>query len=736
MRQFVVFLLFLISQLSFAQTAEDRWVQDSLQLYLDGIEKRIQTENRQEAITLIQLVYNQGEKTLAPEIFDLFSDLIKDTRLQDQPDVLGTTFHYLGNLEFYRGQTEAAKSNFEQALIHYAEGGREKDAAGMAMNLGIIKERQSDYQGAIDSYLVAIPIFSQADDLAGLAVALENLGLAYSYQGEYRKALTYLNETDSVLSIRTDPEDSRWTNLFYNKSNVHLNIGNLDSALNFALKGLRISEKNEDWSQANAGHLYLTKIYERLEDWDNWRLYLNKARDFATKKENKLILAELDYELADYFLDQEQFDSARFYVDRGLAFFDESKQSEGGTRGRILRGRIHFRQENFPQAIADYQEALAVMNSDQSREIASIYHNLGTSYARTGQFVLAEDFLKKALALRSEFGQPNGLRDVYFALADLYARSGNYQLAYESQIAYKQYSDSVLNETRVKQLLETQTAFETEKKDQEIELLNQQSQVQGLKAERQQAQIYLAIGGIFMFLVVAALFYNRSRVKQKANDLLTQKNQKIEKQNQEREMLLKEIHHRVKNNLQIISSLLSMQTRRMNDLKMIDAMKESQSRVKTMALIHEKLYQYDNLSAINMREYLIQLSDFLTQTYRTDKKIQVEIDSEEINLDIDTAIPLGLITNELLSNALKYAFEDTQTGTIKIKLAATGPGEFELLVADTGKGLSQDMDIERSPTLGLRLVNSLTRQINGTMNVQSQGGTSFLIQFKESSLAA
>lgn len=736
MRRILTFLLCLISQLSFSQTEKDSWVQDSLQLYIEGVEKRIQSDNRSEAITLIQLVYDQGSKTLAPEIFDFFLDLIEDPRLENKQDVLGTAYHYLGNLEFYRGQTDAAKSNFEQALVYYDEGGREKDAAGMAMNLGIIKERQSDYEGAIESYLVAIPIFSKADDLAGLAVALENLGLAYSYQGEYRKALEYLSQTDSVLTIRTDPEDSRWTNLFYNKSNVHLNIGNLDSALHFVLKGLRISEKNEDWSQANAGHLYLTKIYERLEDWDNWRLYLDKARDFATEKENRLILAELDFELADYFLDQERFDSARFYVDKGLAFFDESKQSEGGTRGRILRGRINFRQENFAGAIADYEEALAVMNSDKSREIASIYHNLGTSYARTGEFDLAENFLKKALILRTEFGQPNGLRDVYFALADLYQRKGDYRNAYESQIAYKQYSDSVLNENRTKQLLETQTAFETEKKDQEIELLNQQSQVQGLKAERQQAQIYLAIGGIFMFLVVAALFYNRSRVKQKANELLTQKNQKIEKQNQEREMLLKEIHHRVKNNLQIISSLLSMQTRRMNDLKMIDAMKESQSRVKTMALIHEKLYQYDNLSAINMREYLVQLSDFLTQTYRSDKKIEVEIESEEINLDIDTAIPLGLITNELLSNALKYAFEDAETGTIKIKLKETGPGEFELLVADTGKGLDQDIDIERSPTLGLRLVNSLTRQINGTMNVESQGGTTFLIHFKESSLAA
>ncbi len=179
-----------------------------------------------------------------------------------------------------------------------------------------------------------------------------------------------------------------------------------------------------------------------------------------------------------------------------------------------------------------------------------------------------------------------------------------------------------------------------------------------------------------------------------------------------------------------------MQTRTLSDNKTIDAMKESQSRIKTMALIHEKLYQYDNLARINMNEYMQQLSNFLSETYRSEKEIEVIIDSENINLDIDTAVPLGLITNELLSNALKYAFEDVEKGQIKIQLFKDISGTYTLTISDSGKGLAADMDIEKSKSLGLKLVRTLTRQINGNLTISSNPGATFSIAFSETQVAA
>ena len=155
-----------------------------------------------------------------------------------------------------------------------------------------------------------------------------------------------------------------------------------------------------------------------------------------------------------------------------------------------------------------------------------------------------------------------------------------------------------------------------------------------------------------------------------------------------------------------------------------------------MALIHEKLYQYENLSKINMQEYIQQLSDFLTQTYRSDKDIKITINAADINLDMDMAVPLGLITNELLSNSLKYAFEDRNQGEIIINFSQKDRGSYTLLIKDTGKGLDDQLDIENAKSLGLKLVKTLTRQINGQLKIVSQPGASFEIEFTELDLAA
>jgi two-component sensor histidine kinase len=137
-----------------------------------------------------------------------------------------------------------------------------------------------------------------------------------------------------------------------------------------------------------------------------------------------------------------------------------------------------------------------------------------------------------------------------------------------------------------------------------------------------------------------------------------------------------------------------------------------------------------------MNEYMRQLSDFLSQTYRSEKEINVVIESEDISLDIDTAVPLGLITNELLSNALKYAFEDMEQGQISIKLLKDVDGNYTLTISDTGKGLAADLDIEKSKSLGLKLVRTLTRQINGNLSISSNPGATFSIVFSAAPLAA
>jgi two-component sensor histidine kinase len=204
----------------------------------------------------------------------------------------------------------------------------------------------------------------------------------------------------------------------------------------------------------------------------------------------------------------------------------------------------------------------------------------------------------------------------------------------------------------------------------------------------------------------------------------------------EKEVLLKEIHHRVKNNMQIISSILKLQVRYIEDESMRDIFVETQNRINSMALIHEKLYQTKTLSVIDFHKYIKSLADSLIAIYGTNLGlIHVKINAENIYLDIDDAIPGGLIINELLSNALKHAFKDSGKGDIFVDFYLVNDDEIVIIVKDNGIGLPKDIDLDTTQSLGLRLVKILTEQIQGNIEVCLNKGTEFIITFQSKGLS-
>ena len=220
-------------------------------------------------------------------------------------------------------------------------------------------------------------------------------------------------------------------------------------------------------------------------------------------------------------------------------------------------------------------------------------------------------------------------------------------------------------------------------------------------------------------------------------ELKRSKNQ-LQKALKEKEMLLKEIHHRVKNNLMIISNLLELQSHYIKDKTDFNFFRESQNRANSMALIHERLYQSTDLKRIDFGNYIRTLATDLFEVYTiTPDQIKLIINVEDILLDIDTAIPLGLILNELLTNSLKYAFPATyvressnETYIITVKFSAIDD-KFVLIVKDNGIGFPKDLDYKKTGTLGLELVNRITKQIDGTIELDTSHGTKFKITFKE-----
>ncbi|MFB0525775.1 MAG: histidine kinase dimerization/phosphoacceptor domain -containing protein [Phycisphaerae bacterium] len=207
----------------------------------------------------------------------------------------------------------------------------------------------------------------------------------------------------------------------------------------------------------------------------------------------------------------------------------------------------------------------------------------------------------------------------------------------------------------------------------------------------------------------------------------------IKKSLREKEVLLREIHHRVKNNMQVISSLLRLQSRVLEDARVVEIFKECQDRVRSMSLIHETFYRSKDLLNIDFAEYIRELADGLVRSFGIDAtKIAIKIDVKGVSLGINLAIPCGLLVNELISNSLKHAFPAGRSGEIKISLRPTDENKIELIVSDNGVGVPEELDFRKTKSLGLQLVNTLVKdQLGGEIELDRSTGTKFKIKFRQ-----
>lgn len=231
--------------------------------------------------------------------------------------------------------------------------------------------------------------------------------------------------------------------------------------------------------------------------------------------------------------------------------------------------------------------------------------------------------------------------------------------------------------------------------------------------------------------ITKMILISRVQVLLQTRRLSVQVNQLL----QDKEMLMKEIHHRVKNNLMVISSLLNLQSRYIKDEKSKEIFKESQNRAQSMALIHERLYRSTDMKSIDFADYIRSLTRDLFNTYSTQEdRIDLKMDVEDVEVDIDNAVPLGLIINEIVTNSLKYAFPDENAGTISISFHKQ-KDQYLLEVSDDGIGIPEEFEVEKSDSLGMMLINSLTYQIGGELEMERSPGTTFRIKFKDPEFA-
>ena len=301
---------------------------------------------------------------------------------------------------------------------------------------------------------------------------------------------------------------------------------------------------------------------------------------------------------------------------------------------------------------------------------------------------------------------------------------------------YKKYHNLIeKNHAKISKdkINELQIDFDVTEKDNRIKNLQITQLKKQIEIDEKNSYLFYFICSLvvaFFVIIVIVLFFlvirNKNRVINTANLELKKESNKTQKSLTEKETLLKEIHHRVKNNMQLVISLLKIQARDPKQLSIENFIEISENRIRSMALIHEYLYESENINYVNFEEYIKRLSSSLLSSFSGQSDIKLETEIEDAHFDIETTIPLGLIINELVINAFKHAFVGRNQGKIKIKLFEN-EGLHHLVVSDNGVGIANNT--ENSASIGLKIVKLLVSQINGVMDIKKDLGTHFIIQF-------
>ncbi len=334
-----------------------------------------------------------------------------------------------------------------------------------------------------------------------------------------------------------------------------------------------------------------------------------------------------------------------------------------------------------------------------------------------------EEFAEKTWAEASQFINPN---EQYYLLLDL-ARALEANNSFTMAMKFMHKAVEVNSQTYSEQLSESIANFKTREIEKEKNLA-----IQVEKNKSEKAFLISVFIGVFssLILIALAITIRQRKALSKKNHEIEKQRAEIEKRDAEKGLLLKEIHHRVKNNFQIVSSLLEMQSKGIEDEKAKELAIEGKNRVKSMAIIHQRLYQNEELT-IDFNNYIKTLTNEITNMYDPNNEVNVSINAENHHLDIDTAIPLGLILNELITNAFKYGFSDLEK-KLEVELKKINEEEFVLRVADNGKGVPESFDPLKAKSLGLRLIRRLSKQLQGSMNYSFNNGSVFEVSFLSS----
>jgi two-component sensor histidine kinase len=597
---------------------------------------------------------------------------------------------------------------YTDAAKLYGEVGAKMKQANTLYVLGDYYSFLPDYNKSVELLLQSVVLFKEVNfkELQGV---YNLLGALYNQLGDPDNALKY-----GLLAVRTAEEVKDSTPqliTIYNRLGMIYNgMDVVDKSMNSFQKALSLAIRMKDTASMQILSRNICRAYQRMnKPVEALKIIKKEEHDYPPQKQELRVLM-LESIVTTYCMLKE-FGLALPYVYQ-LEEYRRKMEPEDGYLEYVNTALITY--------------YLAIQQNKTVYEYAS---NM------------------LAAAKKTNLLSMEGKAYSFLYRAD--SAMGNYKEALEHFRMFKVVNDSLFNIAKFQKISRLQVQFETEQKDQALKLKEQSIALLTREAQLQKADLQRAhftknviIASACMLAALLLLGFNRYKLKMESNrrlehqrEVINYKNRSLEQllhaQNKlldEKEWLLKEIHHRVKNNLQIVMSLLNTQAAFLDDKDALNAIKESRYRMQAISLIHQKLYQSENTALIDMPVYIRDLVEYLKDGFSAINMIMFELDIVPVKLDVSQSVPIGLILNEAITNAMKYAF--TGKGTITISLQPVAPDRLHLIIADNGEGFPDGKVPTQHGSMGMMLMNTLAEQLDGTLDIRSDNGVTITVNFK------
>ncbi len=582
----------------------------------------------------------------------------------------------------------------------------------------------------------------QSGDLEHVANGYNSLGNAYEAIGEPDSALIGFQESFAFAQqVGSDKISSK---ALLNIGMIQRTMGNYPESLASLVAAQKIAQEKNLGGYLPNITLTIGEVYVLMGENDLASDYLHQALQYARKANNPSAIAKAMLMLGGHAQQVDDTAEALCWYGTAYTFCHDYKLSGFEAKAAAFLADTYNELGDYASAQVAIQHAITIAERDHDIISQGLsYEVLGTIALKQKHYLQAFESCQKSYRIAQQTHQFNAIANVCDCLWESAAQLGHYQDAFKYHVEAVKWRDSLAGDESKMAIarLEARLDFERQhtadslaqlSKDQ-VKAVSHQAELhtEQLKSQR---ILLAAIGTLALGLLAAGgliVVRRQARRLHAQNVLIQSQNRSITQALDDKEVLLREVHHRVKNNLQIMVSLLDIQADQADRVSAREILQASKGRVQSMALIHQKLYQQDHMAELQFDTYLKQLVGDIQAMFQDGAGVRIAFELKPCTLGIDQAVPLGLILNELVTNAYKYAFVGRPNGQLCVGLHPGADHQYVLTVEDDGPGLPADFELSKSETLGLNLIKGLTRQMRGTFaqNKSRLGGAHFAITF-------